>query len=330
MLRNKEIARFLTCYVILTAVAGGLSFIISVKAGIILLVFAAISGSIFYALTAFRYRRVAELSEEIDRVLHKEEYLFVNREAEGELSILGNEIEKMTIRIREQNETLKQEKIYLADSLADIAHQLRTPLTSANLIISLLEQNTDPLERRKLLKEMEQLFVQMEWLINSLLKISRLDAGILQFRREPVKVSELVMCALKPFLITMELHQIEVNVEIDADIQVTGDLEWLTEALQNILKNCIQSIGDGGTIALICQQNSLYTELLIHDSGAGFSKEDLPHVFERFYRGSGDSASGYGIGLALSKMICIQSDATLTAKNHPEGGALFCIHFPKE
>lgn len=123
---------------------------------------------------------------------------------EGELSILHSEITKKMQRIREQNDALKQDKIRLADSLADIAHQLRTPLTSANLILSLLSDTADENERRAFLRETEELLVQMDWLITSLLKLSRLDAGVVVFQRGPVDVNGLIRSSLCPFLITMD------------------------------------------------------------------------------------------------------------------------------
>lgn len=329
MLRNKEIRYFLLFYVIATVCTAGVSFWLRSAAGVLLLVFSGICGVAFFRVTAYRYRKLADISEEIDRVLHKEEHIFQTMEEEGELSILESEIIKMTVRIREQNQTLQREREFLADSLADIAHQLRTPLTSANLMLSLMEKQTDPAELRNMLHETEQLFVQMEWLINSLLKISRLDAGMSVLKKEPVSVSELIRQALHPFLITMDLHEIEVTCRIAPEITIEADREWMSEAIQNILKNCIQSIGAHGRIEIACEDTLLYTKIIMHDSGKGFSVEDLPHIFERFYRGKGDSASGYGIGLALSKMICVRSGAALTAENHVLGGAVFQICFSK-
>lgn len=329
MLRNKEVRYFTLFYVLLSGIFAGIGFWLGPVCGVLLLIFALVCGVAFYGLTAYRYRKLADLSEEIDRVLHKEEHLFQNREEEGELSILESEIVKMTVRIREQNRKLQQERQFLADSLADIAHQLRTPLTSANLMLSLMEKQREPEELQKMLHETEQLFVQMEWLINALLKMSRMDAGISVLQEDVVSVQELIRQSLQPFLITMDLHEIGVTQRVPADAVLQIDREWMSEAIQNILKNCIQSIGNKGEIVIACEDTLLYTEISIHDSGAGFAREDLPHVFERFYRGKGDAASGYGIGLALSKMICSRSGAQLTAQNHPEGGAWFRIRFPK-
>lgn len=235
----------------------------------------------------------------------------------------------MTRRIREQNDRLKQEKKHLADSLADIAHQLRTPLTSANLLLSLLENETDERRRKALLREAEELFGQVDWLLTSLLKLSRLDAGIVVFKQKETEVEKLLQSSLRPLLIPMELHEITVQKEVPSGVSVFGDPGWLSEALQNILKNCCEKAGDGGTIKISCKDTLLYTEIEIRDSGPGFDKEEIHHIFDRFYRGKKESAAGYGIGLSLSRTIIIRQGGTVTAKNHPEGGAVFTVRFPK-
>jgi signal transduction histidine kinase len=235
----------------------------------------------------------------------------------------------MTLRIREQNDALKKEKEHLADSLADIAHQLRTPLTSVNLILSLLENNPDENERKSLIWETKELFVQMDWLLTSLLKLSRLDAGIVVFQSEQIDINNLICAALRPFIIPMELHNIDLQIDAPKGIIIQGDLVWLSEAIQNILKNCIESTGDNGKIEIVCVDSLLFTEIIIHDSGAGFAKEDLPCLFDRFYRGKNSGATGYGIGLALCKMIITRHGGSITAKNHLQGGAMFSIRFPK-
>lgn len=329
MLRNKEIKQFFVWFLGITTTAAIIGFSINARAGVLILIFAASLGTLFSLFTKTRYQSIARLSEQIDRVLHNADYLYINESEEGELSILQSEITKMTLRIKEQNDALRNEKEHLADSLADIAHQLRTPLTSAHLILSLLEKNPDEKERKNLLRELEGLFAQMEWLVNSLLKLSRLDAGMVVFRNEPMEMRSLIDAAVHPLLISMELHNIEPYMEIPDGMIIQGDMDWLSEAIQNILKNCIQSVGDNGKVEIVCEDTLLFSEIRIHDSGSGFEKEDLPHLFERFYRGKNDDAAGFGIGLALSKMIIIRHGGTITAKNHLNGGALFSIRFPK-
>ena len=329
MLQNREFRQFAILFFLIAAAAVTLGFAINRLAGILATISAAAFGTAFFAFTKARYKNIAQISEQIDLVLHNADHLYIGESDEGELSILQSEITKMTLRIREQNAALKKEKEHLADSLADIAHQLRTPLTSVNLILSLLENNPDENERKALIRETKELFVQMDWLLTSLLKLSRLDAGMVVFQSERIDVNSLVCAALHPFLIPMELHDINVQIDVPKGITIQGDSGWLSEAIQNILKNCMESAGDSGKIEIVCTDNPLFTEITIHDSGAGFEKEDLPCLFDRFYRGKNPNATGYGIGLDLCRMIITRQGGTITAKNHPQGGAIFAIRFPK-
>ena len=329
MFRNREFRKFAILFSLIAVTAVTLGFAINTAAGILATASAAAFGTAFFVFTKARYKSIAQISDQIDIVLHNAEHLYIGESDEGELSILQSEITKMTLRIREQNAALKKEKEHLADSLADIAHQLRTPLTSVNLILSLLENNPDENERKALIRETKELFVQMDWLLTSLLKLSRLDAGIVVFKGEGIDVNTLISAVLHKFLIPMELHDIALQIDVPKGIIIQGDFGWLSEAIQNIIKNCIESAGDNGKIEIVCTDNQLFTEIAIHDSGAGFEKGDLPCLFDRFYRGKNSSATGYGIGLALCKMIITRQGGTITAKNHPQGGAIFDLRFPK-
>ncbi|WP_252229438.1 HAMP domain-containing sensor histidine kinase [Clostridium sp. ZBS15] len=329
MLRNREFRQLAILFFLIVVATVTLGFAINRLAGILAIASSVTFGTVFFAFTKARYKSIAQISDQIDLVLHNADHLYIGESDEGELSILQSEITKMMLRIREQNDALKKEKEHLADSLADIAHQLRTPLTSVSLILSLLENNSDENERKALIRETKELFVQMDWLLTSLLKLSRLDAGIVVFQSEQIDVNNLICAALRPFLIRMELHDIVVQIDVPKKIIIQGDSAWFSEAIQNILKNCMESAGENGKIEIVCTDNSLFTEIAIHDSGAGFEKEDLPFLFDRFYRGKVPNATGYGIGLALCKMIITQQGGTITTKNHPHGGAIFSIRFPK-
>lgn len=329
MLRNKEFRQFAVWFSAVAVMNVVLSFAVNTAAGTLSLVSAAALGVVCYIFTRNRYQSIAKISEQIDMVLHDTDYLFINESEEGELSILQSEVTKMTLRIREQNAALKKEKENLADSLADIAHQLRTPLTSINLILSLLENDPGEKERKELLRETEELLLRMEWLITSLLKLSRLDAGIVVFQMSRVDVGTLLHTALRPLLIPMELHEIDLQVSAPEGVMIQGDMDWLSEAFQNVLKNCMESAGDKGKIEIVCKDTVLFTEIRIHDSGAGFKENELSRLFERFYRGKNSRAAGYGIGLALCKTIITRQGGTINAENHPQGGAVFIIRFPK-
>ncbi len=329
MFRNKEIRQFAGLLTMITVLSGMAGFAIDWKSGILILITAGAFCVVFFAFTKARYHSIARISDEIDLILHNEDHLYISDSEEGELSILQSEITKMTLRIREQNLRLKKEKKHLADSLADIAHQLRTPLTSVNLILSLLEGSQDVKERRRLLHEAEELLVRMEWLTNALLKLSRLDAGIVSFKREQIDVGSLIYGSLRPLQISLELHDITVTTDIPERTEILGDAGWLSEAVQNIVKNCMDSAGDHGQIEIACEDTLLYTEITIHDTGRGFEREELANLFERFYRGKNSKAAGYGIGLALSKTVIMRCGGIISAENRSGGGALFRICFPK-
>lgn len=251
MFRNREIRQFVILYSFITVTLITLGFASNTTAGILAILSAVSFGTAFFVFTKARYQSIARISEQIDLVLHNADHIYISESDEGELSILQSEISKMTLRIREQNRALKNEKEHLADSLADIAHQLRTPLTSAALILSLLEKNPEKAERIALLRETEELFVQMEWLLDALLKLSRLDAGIVVFQSVPVDVNCLLNAAVRPLLISMELHNIALQKEVPDGMVIQGDSGWLSEAIQNILKNCVQSAGDNGEIKIV-------------------------------------------------------------------------------
>jgi signal transduction histidine kinase len=329
MFRNKEFQRFAILFSAIAAAAVISGFALNTAAGILATACATAFGTAFFLFTRDRYKSIARISDQIDLVLHNADHLYIGESDEGELSILHSEITKMMLRIREQNDALKKEKEHLADSLADIAHQLRTPLTSVNLILSLLANEPDENKRKAFMREIEELLLRMDWLLTSLLKLSRLDAGIVVFQSERIEVNNLISAALRPFLIPMELHNVDVQIDAPQEMILQGDPGWLSEAIQNILKNCMESGGENSRIEIICADNPLFSEITIHDNGSGFEKEELPCLFDRFYRGKSSNTAGYGIGLALCKMIITRQGGTITAKNHPQGGAIFIIRFPK-
>lgn len=329
MFRNREVRKFAVLFLVMTAVTTGLGFAINMAAGILAAVAAAAFGTAFFLFTRARYQNIARISDQIDLVLHNAERLYIEDADEGELSILSSEITKMTQRIREQNDALRKEKEHLAESLADIAHQLRTPLTSTNLILSLLASHPEEAERKAFIREAEELLVRMDWLLTSLLKLSRLDAGIVAFQSVQVDIASLISAAIRPLMIPMDLHDIAFEARVPEGAVIQGDSDWLSEAIQNILKNCMESIGSHGKIELVCEDTPLFTEIIIHDSGSGFQEEDLPHLFDRFYRGKQADTAGYGIGLALSKMIITRQGGMVMARNHPQGGAVFALRFSK-
>ncbi len=329
MFRNRELRHFALLFLLTAALSITAGFLSGPVSGISALLSSTAFGILFFVFTKARYERIAQLSEQIDLVLHNAEHILIAELEEGELSVLQSELIKMTQRIREQNTALQREKERLADSLADIAHQLRTPLTSANLILSLLENEPSRSEKEELLRETKELFSHMDWLLTSLLKLSRLDAGVVEFQNSKIEMGQLVGLASRPLLFSMDLHNITLHMDIPECIFLHCDPGWLSEALRNILKNCMDSIHGNGEICVICRDTSLFTEIKIYDNGPGIPPNDLPFLFDRFYRGRNKETAGYGIGLALCRTIILRQNGTVTAKNHRQGGAEFVIRFPK-
>ncbi|MCI8371531.1 MAG: HAMP domain-containing histidine kinase [Lachnospiraceae bacterium] len=313
-LRNSEIRRSLILYLVLSILAAGTAWSWNRRFGVLMSAVCLLFVLLFFLITYRRYRRIAELSADIDRILHEESRISLKKYAEGELAILQCEIYKMTVRLREQQQRLREDKIYLADSIADISHQIRTPLTSINLVLSLLLESHLSRERRQeLIHELYELLSRIDWLITALLKISRLDAGTVVFKEEILPIKELLQRAASPILVPMELRG--QTLEIEADGEFTGDIAWTCEAILNIIKNCMEHTGDGGTISIHAESNALFTEIRIEDNGKGIAKEDLPHIFERFYKGRNSDEKSFGIGLALARMIIVGQKGTVKAEN---------------
>lgn len=277
-----------------------------------------------------RRKKLSRLCDKIDIILHNNEEISLEEFKEGELGILSSEIHKMTIKLREQNNALKSEKLILKESLEDISHQLRTPLTTILVILGTMRGEQSQKEREEHISNMFTLLSKMQWLLETLLSISRLDAGAVTFKKERAKVSEIVNNAIIPLSIAIELKDITLSQDISEEAELFADKMYMTEALENILKNCMEHTPEGGAIKISAQENNIYTEIIISDTGAGIPEEELSRVFERFYRGKGFSSKGYGIGLAFAKKIAVSQNGTLTVKNGRTGGAVFEMRIYKQ
>ena len=329
LLKNRELRREWAAYAAAAAVLAVPAALWDRTAGLLVLS----SGAVFLLLNLFfarrRYRAMAELSARIDRVLHGYDNALITAHEEGELSILESEIRKMTVRLKESADLLRAEKAELSRAMEDIFHQIRTPLTALNIEAALLAEENLTYERRvQLTREARRQLQRMEWLVEALLKMSRIDAGTVAFRKDTVTVRELVEKAAEPLSIPMELREQRLAVTAGDETYI-GDLSWSAEALGNILKNCMEHTPVGGIISVNAEETALYTQIAVRDDGPGFVKEDIPHLFERFYRGKNAGSESIGIGLAMARMIIAEQGGTVTADNLPDGGARFVIRFYK-
>jgi len=330
LLRNKEIKMFLFLYLLLMTAASITAAFINVRAVVLVAVTCMINLLLFMFFTRKRYQALSDLTSQVDRILHGEYHVSLVPDKEGELAVLSSELSKMTLRLRDQAEHLEKDKRYLSDSLADISHQLRTPLTSIRMIVSrLASENQSAAQQQTNLRKAETLLERTQWLISTLLKIARLESGTVPFAREPVLIETLINDILEPLEILMDIKNIQLSCKIENQSGFTGDRLWTSEAIGNILKNCLEHCSDGGKLEIVSSENPLYTELIISDNGRGFEENEIPHLFDRFYRGSNAVKESAGIGLNLSRMIISKQNGVVTAANKPGGGAQFIIRFYK-
>ena len=328
LLKNKEVRKALLWQLLLSAAACAVCFFFDIRAGLTAAGLSLLLMLVFCISIYKRYQRISSLADDIDQILHGDHAIDFDSYSEGELSILHSEIYKMTIRLREQQQKLMKDKEYLADSLADISHQIRTPLTSINLLVERLSASglTDEC-RHQLTNELYELLDRIDWLITTLLKISKLDAGTVSFNKETVSLETLIKKSCSPLLIPIELRGQELIIRADGNFY--GDPAWTSEAVGNIVKNCMEHTPDGGRIEINAAENALYSEIVIKDNGTGVSAEDLPHIFERFYKGKDSDGKSFGIGLALSRMIIAGQKGTVKAENRKNAGAMFTLRFYK-
>ena len=322
-----------------TAVIGQLSaaavgfvgcLFISVPAAFVLLSAAAVITFIEFGLLSKRGKKLSRLCGDIDDILRGADQADLSEYREGELSILSDEIRKMTVRMREQNSALYKDKQFMKEALEDMSHQMRTPLTAMLLVLGMLrEPKLSPQERAEHTRELHRLLSRMQWMLETMLGLSRLEAGAVEFKTEEISAAELINEALEPLSISIELKNITVNTEIEGSPVFRGDRQYCTEALVNVLKNCMEHTPEGGTIRISAAENSLYTGITVTDSGSGIPEQELPRVFERFYRGSEFGKSGYGIGLAFARKIIALQNGSLQVRNAPPLGAEFEIRIYK-
>lgn len=327
-MNDREIRIILIASSVLTAVLSVICAFLSKICAVLCLALGVILIIIFTVVTKRRYKNLNDLNDYLSLVCKGIYDMNIDDNTEGELSILKNNLYKVITLLQSQNEYLKNDKLYLADSIADISHQLKTPLTSMMVMCELLENEENPDKRREFVTVINNQLSKMKWLITNILKISKLDADATEFKRDEVSISKVLDDSLKPFALTAELKNIIIENKSN-DFVFNGDENWTAEAVSNIVKNCLEHTNDGGKITIASDSTNLYNKLTISDNGCGIAEEDLPHIFERFYHGKNSSKDSVGIGLALAKTIFEKENASVTVESEQGKGSAFEIIFYK-
>lgn len=327
-MNDKEIRIILIVSSVLTAVLSVICAFFSKICAVLCLALGIILIIVFTFVTKRRYKNLNDLNDYLSLVCKGIYDMNIDDNTEGELSILKNNLYKVITLLQSQNEYLKNDKLYLADSIADISHQLKTPLTSMMVMCELLENEENPDKRQEFVAVINNQLSKMKWLITNILKISKLDADATEFKREEVSISKVLDDSLKPFVLTAELKNVAIQNGAN-DFVFNGDESWTVEAVSNIVKNCLEHTNDGGKIIIASDSTNLYNKLTISDNGCGIAEEDLPHIFERFYHGKNSSKESVGIGLALAKTVFEKENASVSVESEQGIGSVFEIRFYK-
>lgn len=298
---------------------------------IIIITFDSLIILIFYLYDKNKSKKIKEITKMISKINNRQFDIDINDFNEGELSILKNEISKTTIMLRQVADNSVKDKLNLKDSLGDISHQLKTPLTSITIMIDNILDSPDMNEktRKKFLINIKREILNINFLVMSLLKLSKFDANVVKFNKESVYLKDIIIESIKNVSMIKELKNITIKVSGDDNIKLLCDFKWQVESITNILKNSIEHTSEYGTVEVNYSENKLYTRILIKDNGKGINSDDLPHIFDRFYKGKNGSDDSFGIGLSLSKTIIEKEGGSITVKSTPNIGTIFTIKYLK-
>ena len=275
------------------------------------------------------YRDIKDMTDYVYHSSEGREYEMKNKNQEGQIGILKTEIMKMTTVLKEKVALLHSEKIFLNDTISDISHQLKTPMTSLMLLTDLMYNDLDKEKKIEFLDRTNAQLSRMDWLIKSMLKLSKLEAKVIDFKTDKVNINELIKRSISPLLVPIELRNISLNINGDKEASYIGDIEWSSEALGNIIKNCVEHTKEGGTLDITYEENPIYSEIIIKDNGEGIDKDDIQNIFKRFYKGKNSKSDSVGIGLAMAKSIIESQNGYIYVKSKKNRGSEFHITFHK-
>lgn len=276
-------------------------------------------------------REIKKINKYLNEINNGNYELKIEENCEDELSKLKNELYKTTVLLRETAENSEQEKINLSNSLADISHQIKTPLTSIRIMLDNIEDNPD-MDRKTREEFIEDISKQIDWISSlaiSLLKLAKFDAGAIKMNDQEVNVKKLINHVLSNLAILLDIKNIKIEQKIDDDTIIKADYNWQLEALTNIIKNAIEHSHDNGTIHIDVENNSVFVKIKIRDEGEGIDKKDIKHIFDRFYKAKKSSENSIGIGLSLAKTIIEQENGYIKVDSEVDRGTTFEIKYLK-
>ena len=286
---------------------------------------------IILALSYFKkiYEDIKYMTDYVYNSSEGRRFEMKNRNQDGQIGLLKTELIKMTNILKEKVELLNNEKLFLNNIISDISHQLKTPMTSLVILNDLMYEDLPQETKIEFLDKIKSQLNRMEWLVKSMLKLSKVEAKVIDFEKKEVKIKELIKRSVAPSLIPMEIKNIELSISGDDNTSYIGDINWSSEAFVNIIKNCIEHTPQGGKINISYDENPIYCEVVIKDSGEGIDKKDLPHIFKRFYKGKASKEDSVGIGLAMSKSIIESQNGDIYVNSEKNEGTEFHIIFHK-
>ena len=286
---------------------------------------------IFVIYLKSKNKRINDIANYIEEINKKNYNLKIEENQEDELSILKNELYKITIMLKEQAENSNKDKKVLQTSLEDISHQIKTPITSISIMLdNIIENpNMDEKTRQKFIHEINRQIEWIKWLVVSLLKLSKLDSDTVEFIKQEINVKSLIKDVKNNLSIPLEIKEQEIIIK-GKDEKFVGDYNWEKEALTNIIKNCIEHTQENKKIYIKVEENIFYTKITIQDEGKGINKKDLKHIFERFYKGENASQNSIGIGLALAKSIIEKDNGYIKCMSELGKGTIFEIKYMKQ
>lgn len=276
-----------------------------------------------------RTKKINKIIELISKINRRNFDIDIEDYTEDELSALKQEIYKTSLMLRSEADNSLKDKLNLKDSLSDISHQLKTPLTSITIMIDNILDNEemDSKTRRKFLTNIKREIININFLVQNLLKLSKFDANVIKFNKEEVLIKDIVNEAIKKVSALSELKGISIKVSGDKNATINCDFMWEVEAISNIIKNSIEHINNDGFVEINYTKNKVYSRILIRDNGIGIDSDDLPYIFDRFYKGKNTNRDSVGIGLALSKSIIEKDNGSVSVKSTPNIGTIFTIKF---